>query len=334
MMSIAGKYMYKGNGTVDLDNVWHVILHISFSSCKVLYGCHKELWKNCTFTGVIESKPLYCSEFTIFFSCGDCCGGLSHCSHNTWSFWDSLVMLLEYFLMMIFLIRMIISSSIDLRRGYRSTRTDAGRFIGYIDEFYMLSRTTFLVLLVNKGNQSRNRGFLEEISGGGRKVCLIFFSSVWIIEDDVGDVGSSMVWIMRHGSHIGNDLCYIVSMLNVYLKVFYGIRDFLDWWVRKPNVKNVRLLSLLRGQRDCYYFMLHVMIFHAFSVTKESGKNGSFKRVVALWIFMKWLRLQRNDNRWIMGNGYHYTRQSGSLEQIKKIVFNESFELELSRNGK
>ncbi|KAF2538325.1 hypothetical protein F2Q68_00022598 [Brassica cretica] len=67
MMSIAGKYMYKGNGTVDLDNV------------------------------------------------------------------------------------MMISSSIDLRMGYRSTRTDAGKFIGYIDEFYMLSRTTFLVLLVNKG---------------------------------------------------------------------------------------------------------------------------------------------------------------------------------------
>lgn len=78
-------------------------------------------------------------------------------------------------------------------------------------------------------------------------MCLIFFSLVWIIEDDVGDVGLSMVWIMRYGSYIGNDLCYIVFMLNVYLKVFYGIWDFLDWWVCKLNVKNVRLLFLLRG---------------------------------------------------------------------------------------
>lgn len=144
--------MYKGNGIVDLDNVWYVILYILFFLCKVLYGCYKELWKNCIFIGVIEFKFLYCLEFIIFFFCGDCCGGLFYCFYNIWSFWDLLVMLLEYFLMMIFLIRMIISLLIDFRRGYRLIRMDVGRFIGYIDEFYMLFRIIFLVFFVNKGN--------------------------------------------------------------------------------------------------------------------------------------------------------------------------------------
>lgn len=103
--------------------------------------------------------------------------------------------------------------------------------------------------------------------------------------------------------------------------VFFGTWDSLDWRLRKLNAKNIVLLYMLMVQRDWYYFLLQVFLFPAFYVNKESGKYGSFKRVVALWFFMKWLRPQRKDNRWIVEIGSHYTRQFGSPENIKKNIF-------------
>ena len=51
-----------------------------------------------------------------------------------------------------------------------------------------------------------------------------------------------------------------------------------------------------------------------------------------LWSFMEWL--QRMEYIWIGERGYHYTRNFDSSEHLKDFFFlNESFKLELSRNG-
>lgn len=160
------RYMDMGNGVVDLDNEWYVTLmelrkNISLHSCKVSIGGYKELWSNCTFYGVIGPITLFCLEM-ICISCKvlhfDCCydnidwpsgfyGQIYHCYYHIWRFWNLRVLLLEYFVTMVLLTKMMIS--LLWTRGWRLLRKH--RYNGFYqnDEFSWYKFVFQLIKLLN-----------------------------------------------------------------------------------------------------------------------------------------------------------------------------------------